>query len=819
MNRISGNSGAEPLLAQLIAIDVLKSTFRGVVVATKSPSLEPEFNTWVDQRSKHPSPVPQADGEDAVPFAATWCIEAWTQAAASEIQDKDLRDLAILAIVIASMRTKVREQSIVSPEHLEAVWFWVDELVTRLSTSTVAALTVSRSAQGFLAVPLCSLLIDGRIDELWRFHFWLPDGQRPDLSKGWGIHSHQAFAQSWILAGEGEDVQYRSEAVSRREEASHAVFSLAWTDASGSGSTYKTHQTQSTVVNTGSYVRVNEAKRTVHRSGSTYTVPAATFHSTTVDPDAIHATLFVFDSKRGFVQDAPVLGPAEEKSSTQIREAAGTTALVITQMTAILRSIEKLLPEAEAYFLSSNLEDALQTYERALHLCQKLSHVPAAVRLQVEIKSNIAGIYRRFGRYETARDIMQELLREVEPMSRQHMAVTGEMSVIYRHMNDLEQAKVMAQTQYDAAKGLGDIMHICHAAGTLGVINYQLYHKDNIPTLLDMAIIQLEERVSLARELCEDATERKSNITRLIIGLGRLANCRLLQGQTAAAVELTKEALKLSQELSDSTLIALSHLFHGRALAKDRQPQQAMAHFNPPEGCPPAVALCREPSEEHYGYLCELCDFGADFDRVDEHGYSALDYTEFNSNKSMGQVVAKALRQSLHGHSDIDKEISRRQSESRLRKGYREIFQEELRPVLLKEVTASRALPKLRYAYANALKKSQERTAMFDSLKYMRYKDFLAFGRVPIFSDTTPGTSTPLVKKFGDTAVGNGDGEEINFLVFFSYRWINTDQKTRATPDDEKNTLFNRMKDALLILLKKRPHLDQDRIGIWLVSS
>jgi tetratricopeptide (TPR) repeat protein len=819
MNGSSEQPGAEPPLAQLIALDVLQSTFRGVVVATKAKSLEPDFDAWVAQRSKHPSVVPRGDREGVFPYAATECIRAWTQAAASEIQDRDLRDLAILAIVIASMRTKVREQAIVSAEHLEAVWFWIDELVARLSTSTVATLTVSRSAQGFLAVPLCSLLVDGRIDELWRFHFWLPDGQRPDLSKGWGIHSHQAFAQSWILAGKGEDVQYQSQTVSSREEASHAVFSLAWTDASGSGSTYKTHQTESMVVNTGSYVRVKEATREIHQSNSTYTVPAATFHSTTVDANAIHATLFVFDSKRGFVQDAPVLGPAEQESSTQIREAAGTTALEITEMTTILRALEKVLPEAEAYLLSSNLEDALQSYERALHLSRKLKHVSAAAGQQVEIRSMIAGIYRRFGRYETARDIMQELLQVIEPMSHQYMTIAGEMSVIYRHMDDLEQAKVMAQTQYDTAKGMGDVKHICHAAGTLGVLNYQQYLRDNDEVLLDTAILQLEERIDMARKICEDVTERNSTLTRLIVGLGRLANCRLLRGEAAAAVNLTREALTLSQELSDSTLISLSHLFHGRALAKDGQLQQAMAHFNTSDGCPPVVALCREPSEEHFGYLRELQEIGADFDCLDEHGYSALDYTEFNSVTPMGDVVAKGLRRSLRNHTDIDEEIARRRSESRLRKGYREIFQEELRPVLLKGLTASRTLPKLRHAYANALKKSQQRKDMFDCLKYMRYKDFLAFGRVPISSDFMPGTSTPLVRKFGDTTVGNGDGEEINFLVFFSYRWINTDTKTRATPDDENNTLFNRMQDALLMLLKMRPHLDQDRIGIWLVSS
>lgn len=78
---------------------------------------------------------------------------------------------------------------------LAFVWY----LICDALSSTLIPYTISRSSQGFLAVPLWSLIKDGNIDELFRFHVWQPDGSRgtPEIA----IHKHQSFIQSWILAG------------------------------------------------------------------------------------------------------------------------------------------------------------------------------------------------------------------------------------------------------------------------------------------------------------------------------------------------------------------------------------------------------------------------------------------------------------------------------------------------------------------------------------------------------------------------------------------------------------------------------------------
>ncbi|KAK1996602.1 hypothetical protein LX36DRAFT_658446 [Colletotrichum falcatum] len=223
-----------------------------------------------------------------------------------------------LALAVSFLRETARQNQAASPRDLDRCWDMIRRAITCGGSPGLAA---ARSAQGFLSVALCSLVEDGGIDELFRLHVWLPDGERgnPDFK----LHSHQPFAQSWILAGEGEDHAWEVEPVGDPAEATHAGYALAWDDGKAQGGAYKTHQSSSTVRNTGSLFRATETRSETHRRGSTYTVPAAAFHTSEVAADALHATLFFFDSRRGFVRDAGVLGPKNGDAFTQMRDPAG----------------------------------------------------------------------------------------------------------------------------------------------------------------------------------------------------------------------------------------------------------------------------------------------------------------------------------------------------------------------------------------------------------------------------------------------------------------------------------------------------------------
>ncbi|KAK2049355.1 hypothetical protein LZ31DRAFT_549308 [Colletotrichum somersetense] len=223
-----------------------------------------------------------------------------------------------LALAVSFLREIARQNQPASPEDLARCW---DMIYRAITCEDSPAFTAVRSAQGFLSVVLCSLVKDGSIDELFRLHVWLPDGKRgnPDFK----LHSHQSFAQSWILAGEGEDHAWEVEPAVDPVEATHAGYVLAWDDGKGQNGAYKTHQSSSTVRNTGSLFKATATLSEVHHRDSTYTVPAAAFHTSEVAADALHATLFFFDSHRGFVKDAGVLGPKHGDAFTQLRDPAG----------------------------------------------------------------------------------------------------------------------------------------------------------------------------------------------------------------------------------------------------------------------------------------------------------------------------------------------------------------------------------------------------------------------------------------------------------------------------------------------------------------
>ncbi|KAK1982061.1 hypothetical protein LZ30DRAFT_718338 [Colletotrichum cereale] len=231
-----------------------------------------------------------------------------------------------LSLAVSFLRETARQDHPASPKDLARCWDMIYQAITR---SDSPAFTAARSAQGFLSVALCSLVKDGSIDELFRLHVWLPDGRRgnPDFK----LHSHQPFAQSWILAGEGEDHTWEVAPVGNPAEATHAGYVLAWDDGKGQDGAYKTHQSSSTVRNTGSLFKATETQSEIHRRGSTYTVPAAAFHTSEVAPDALHATLFFFDSHRGFVKDAGVLGPKDGDAFTQLWDPAGISPRVLAE--------------------------------------------------------------------------------------------------------------------------------------------------------------------------------------------------------------------------------------------------------------------------------------------------------------------------------------------------------------------------------------------------------------------------------------------------------------------------------------------------------
>ena len=170
----------------------------GVTVATKAVGGESERIAQVlqtatlAQRNSDISATGVVEHDDEIAQTLyKWLIAAKTLEGTTHHR-------ANLAIVLAYLLQSGRHNVEADEADLDLVWSIVQNALADVSVSY----TVSRSAQGFLAIPLWSVIKDGNIEELFRLHVWLPDGKRgiPDFA----IHAHQPFAEGWILTGQGK---------------------------------------------------------------------------------------------------------------------------------------------------------------------------------------------------------------------------------------------------------------------------------------------------------------------------------------------------------------------------------------------------------------------------------------------------------------------------------------------------------------------------------------------------------------------------------------------------------------------------------------
>ncbi|CAM1511764.1 Fc.00g092770.m01.CDS01 [Cosmosporella sp. VM-42] len=771
----------------------LMRSLRGILVAAKLSADEAApFLPWFMAREE----------PDGLSFSGWQEVIALSLEGESRLKGH----IARLSLVIAFLRESCRHNIPVSSTELSFAWEVIYSILTD-TTPDRPLFSATQSAQGFIAVPLCSLIKeDGTIDELFRFHVWMPN--RPPGNTDLAIHSHQPFAQSWILAGEGTDVSYDVEATTDTEVATHAEYALAWDDGKNVDTKYKTHQAYSIVKNTGRLVRASLAATKVHSKDMSYSIPAGAYHISEVKAEILHSTIFFFDSHRGFIKDAPILGPKGAESFKH-RKPSPAAASSFAKAVELVRSWESWMEQGREHSQNANWEHSLQAFDKALKLCDA-EYFPNAARYRQSVYGELGCTNRRFGRYSIARDYLEDALAGMKP-SMESVEISGELGVVYRQMGRLDDARRAFTMQYDDAKELNAERAMCRAIGNLGMVNYQLSLQQDPPNakLLDLAIENLLERVKRARELRESISNQQLDAktqdrwlrvatTWASIGLDRLSLVYTARGDTKKAINACLESQSLTHGSSDSTVTAFSRFFLGRALYRDGQHDVAMEQLNQAKPCSPAIALCKEPSDEHRGYLQDLVDAGVDMDLIDEHGYTALDYAVFNGDKETEAVVLAGLRNELG--ADADKKLAELSTGSKLRKAYRELFQEKLRPVLLDNKSDDK-IQALRREYAECLAQDEEKSQIFDGLKYIRYADFCDFGKLPSWTDG-------ILHEYKD------EGREVDFVIFFSYRWIN--KKPGATsPDDDNHTQYGRMKAAAEEFLKLHPNVDQKKLGIW----
>jgi tetratricopeptide (TPR) repeat protein len=786
--------------------------------------------------------------------------------------EEGLRQCLNLTIALTFLVQSGRKGIKLTQADLDLVW----ALVYGALMSSSIRFEVFRSALGYHSVPLWKHeQEDNNIDELFRLHVWIPDDheKRTPISK---IHTHQAFGQGWILTGLGTDYMYNIEPADETT-ATHTEFDIAWDKTktqSGNKGVLAQQSAASTMTDKGKYVQAVPRNRRTHFRGTDYTVPAGKYHKLDVGPDELHATLFFFDSRRGFQQESPALGelnspaagtskprPTTNGSTLKLPRAETTaTARQLAKTVHCLRQWEDFSAQGSLHIRNAEWEKGLQALGKAENLCvalDKESHSPLkhAPRYKWAVQGEIGHAYRMIGQNKKALKHLESAVKEMKP-GVQLIELMGELSVVHRHEDNLKTSRECSQKAYDIAQGILDSKSAldpglrlklekekCRAIGDLGMVHYQLSLKEKEAGqedsgLLDLAMSQMNERIEIARRIKEDpdlpSLNDKEKIElveycsqREAIALARLSLCHTEKNNKAMAVQTAKEALHIQLTTqSDPTKTAFSRYFYGRALLRAGRKKEAVEQFNPENTCTPTIALCKEASEEHRGYILEMINAGADMELRDEQGYSALECAVYCGDEATERLIEAGLRrkfieelrptkaaymsgQDMSFTDEAEKKLDRLRYEARIRKGYRHLVQDTLRPVLLQAKDLS-ALDRLRSEYANALANVNTEKTLFDTLKVVYYSDFVASGKIPKFGDGFTREISP----------GANDASTGVFIIFFSYRWIGRydEAKRSASPDDDKNTQYKRMVKALNNFVRANPKVDRQKLCVWLVS-
>lgn len=290
----------------------------------------------------------------------------------AEVQiDEDLRQCLNLSLALTFLLQCGRGNIEVAEPDFDFAW----ALTYGALISDAIEFDVFRSALGYHSIPLWSYKQkDGSLDELFRLHVFVPDDheKRTPISN---IHTHQAFSQGWTLTGLGTDYIYEVRPT-EEHRATHTEYGIGWSrsDAEpGRAATFSQQSASSTMTKTKKFVRAVAGDRRLHTRGTYYTVEAGKYHALEVGADELHATLFFFDSNRGFQLDSPALGPLEGTTGTLPREKPRATARQLAKTVDCLRKWEDHFSEGKRHVRTGSWEDALRalgTAERYCDFCE-----------------------------------------------------------------------------------------------------------------------------------------------------------------------------------------------------------------------------------------------------------------------------------------------------------------------------------------------------------------------------------------------------------------------------------------------------------------
>lgn len=493
-----------------------------------------------------------------------------------------------------------------------------------------------------------------------------------------------------------------------------------------------------------------------------------------------------------------------------------------TRVPTTISKYEKLLEQAEAHYESAEWELAENAFQDALKTCMA-KNFPDGAQCQLKVTIKLAEVTRRHGKYKEAVRASEDALKSDRIDKITTITVLGELGVCYRHMDKIQEATETFQKQYKEATRLALEIEAdaCRAAGNLGMAKYQLYiqqeDRSDKTKLQESIQLLLEDRVNKSRALQKRLRKGDKLMGKLklweSIGAGRLSLPYAANGEFENAIKWGKLAMEMTRDGPDPTSAAFSRFFYGYALLNSGDTvgaEREFSFYQEKGQCTPAIALCKEPSAEHRGYLASLIKTGVDLTGYDQQGYSALDYAVYAGDEE----ATKILRRGLYGQVEDPDEVEGHYKMALLRKHFREIFHAQFRPII--NLKRTDTLQVLRNKYEQIWTTTEAKRKHFDQLRLISLEDFDGHGKLPRF-----GMQDNLARDFKEISEkSSSNGQQRKpFVIFISYRWLGHEAVPRINgPDDHQNTQYNRVLSAIDGVLEQHSEIRKEDVYFWLVS-
>jgi hypothetical protein len=390
----------------------LKGVFRSQEIDSSCAS---QISAWVSAQDE--------SGGDAVLPLHEWRTRALSQLPT----DSGLSDVVDLALGTCYLRYRGRE-FVGESAAIDTEFAW--SLIRNALSSPLCHGQCTHSPQGFISVNLCSLMVGTKTDELYRLHVWLPRGDRADSR--FRVHSHQPFAQSWILAGEATDEPFLVQPVEGMSAATHAKYKVVQ-NFQECGESHQRRRVSSTISSSGEFVKATPLPPVPHTRGMTYNMLPATFHASEVAWEKMHVTLFFFDSHRGFVEDAAVLGPKESTTFTNVLRHQTLTPTFLKEAVDDIMALEKLIANGKCQAERAEWKEAQRQFDRAHVLCRSSQVLSGALWYRYLSLRELAYSSYRLGNVEEAKELIEDAVKNMSP---EREDLYKELRTMLRQMSD-----------------------------------------------------------------------------------------------------------------------------------------------------------------------------------------------------------------------------------------------------------------------------------------------------------------------------------------------------------------------------------------------